>query len=135
MHDVTLFRLYLLRAVYAFMAMGLFATIWPGILFPARLTASEDSVINALLGALALLFLAGIRYPLKLLPVLFFELLWKLIWVLGTALPLYLRDGLDQYATETLFACLLGIVLVPIAMPWRYFWQQYATASSERWRA
>ncbi|GGF64135.1 hypothetical protein [Alteromonas lipolytica] len=56
------------------------------------------------------------------------------IWVLSAALPMYQQHGLDTYAAETLFACLIGIVLVLIAMPWRYFWQQFVMAKGERWR-
>ena len=29
----------------------------------------------------------GLRYPLSMLPVLFFELAWKLIWMLAYGLP------------------------------------------------
>jgi hypothetical protein len=98
MNDITLVRLYILRAAYGFMAIGLLAAMWPDILFPPSYLANEDSVIRSLLGALALLFLLGVRYPLKLLPVLFFELLWKVIWVFSAALPMYLEQGLDTYA-------------------------------------
>jgi hypothetical protein len=39
------------------------------------------------LAAISLLALLGIRYPLKMLPLLFFEFLWKAVWVLGWGLP------------------------------------------------
>lgn len=134
MNDVSLTRLYVLRAVYAFMAFGLVMTVWPDILAPQNLTAGPASVIRALLGSLALLFALGVRYPLRMLPILLFELLWKLVWVFGSALPMWLGPGLDQYASETLFACAMGIVLVLIAMPWGYLWSHYVRAPSDRWR-
>ena len=78
--------------------------------------------------------LLGLRYPLKMLPLLLFELLWKVIWVSASAIPMWLGPGLDEYASETLFACLMGVVLVPIAIPWSYVLNHYLRASGDRWR-
>lgn len=130
--EISTLRLNLLRAMYAFIALGLALTVWPQIVSPP-FTANANSVVRALLGALALLAALGIRYPLKMLPVLIFELLWKIIWVAASALPMWLDSGLDPYASETFFACLLGLVLVPLVMPWGYVWRHYIKAHSEPW--
>ncbi|QDW66718.1 hypothetical protein [Luteimonas granuli] len=90
MNDVSTLRLYLLRAMYLLVAMGLAVTIWPHIIAPASLVAGPNSVIRALLGALAVMCLLGLRYPLRMLPLLLFELLWKLIWVVASAIPMWL---------------------------------------------
>ncbi len=134
MNDVSTLRLYLLRGMYLLMAVGLAITIWPHIIAPASLVAGPNSVIRALLGALAAMCLLGLRYPLRMLPLLLFELLWKLIWVVGSALPMWLGPGLDSYASDTLFACLMGVVLVPVVVPWRYVFVHYAKAPGDRWR-
>jgi len=134
MSEVSTFRLYLLRAMYLLIAAGLATTVWPVIISPPNLIAGPSSVVRALLGALALLSLLALRYPLKMLPLLLFELLWKIIWVVGSALPMWLGPGLDQYASESLFACLMGVVLVPIVIPWGYVARHYARAPSEPWR-
>lgn len=134
MNEVSLFRLYLLRAMYLFIAAGLFATVWPSILAPQDLAAGPGSVIRALLGALALMCLLGLRYPLQMLPILLFELLWKLIWVTASAIPMWRGPGLDDYASETLFACLMGIVLVPLTIPWPYVVRHYLRAQGARWK-
>jgi hypothetical protein len=94
-------------------------------------------VILSVLGATALLAVLGIRYPLKMLPLLFFEFVWKTIWILLFGLPLLLSGGLDPNVsfggTETLIACLVGVVLVPLAMPWGYVLEQYFKAPGARW--
>ncbi len=131
---VSTVRLALLRAVYALMGVGLALTIWPRIVTPP-FTADPKSVIRALLGALAVLSLLGIRYPLRMLPLLLFELLWKVIWVLASGLPAWLGGRLDAYASETLFACLMGVVLVPLVMPWAYVDSHYIAARGEPWRS
>jgi hypothetical protein len=134
MNDVSTFRLYLLRAMYLLIGVGLALTIWPHIVAPTSLVAGPNSVIRALLGALAAMCLLGLRYPLRMLPLLLFELLWKLIWVVASALAMWLGPGLDQYASDTLFATLMGVVLVPIVLPWGYVFEHYIKAPGDRWR-
>jgi hypothetical protein len=94
-------------------------------------------VILSVLGASALLAVLGIRYPLKMLPLLFFEFVWKAIWILIFGLPLLLSGGLDPNisfgGTETLIACIVGVVLVPLAMPWGYVLKHYLKVPGARW--
>jgi hypothetical protein len=137
MSEVSTFRVYLLRAMYVFMVVGL-ATfkLGPAVLHPENLSP-QDSVVISVLGAFALLAVLGIRYPLKMLPLLFFEFVWKLVWVVAFGLPLLLSGQLDPNAsfggTETLVNCLLGIVLVPLVTPWGYVFRKYWKAPGDRW--
>lgn len=133
MSDVTTFRLYLLRAMYLLISVGLGLVIWPAIISPPSLVANASTVVRALLGALALVSLLGLRYPLQMLPLLIFELLWKVIWIVAFALPMWAGPGLDAYASETLFACGMGVVLVPLVLPWGFIFRQYILAPSTRW--
>lgn len=133
MPDVSLFRLYLLRAMYLLIAVGLGLTLWPSIIASSGTAADSHTVVKALLGALSLLCLLGLRYPLRMLPLLIFELLWKVIWVVAFALPLWLTDRLDAYGTETLFACMMGVVLVPLVIPWGHVYRNYVKAPGEAW--
>ena len=136
MSEVSTFRLYLLRAMYVFTVVGLAIEKLPALLHPANLSPG-DSVILSVLGATALLAVLGIRYPLKMLPLLFFEFVWKSIWILVFGLPLLLSGGLDPNisfgGTETLIACLVGVVLVPLVMPWGYVLKHYLKAPGDRW--
>ncbi len=137
MSEVSTFRLYVLRAMYLFMAVGLaIFKLGPAILHPENLSP-QDSVILSVLGAFALLAVVGIRYPLKMLPLLFFEFVWKAIWILVFGLPLLLSGGLDQNVsfggTETLIACLVGVVLVPLVTPWGYVFEHYLKVPGDRW--
>ena len=132
--EVSTFRLYLLRGMYLLIAVGLGVTIWPGIISPPKDLSHMSSVVRSVLGAVALLAALGIRYPLKMLPLLFFELLWKSIWVIVFGLPLWSGQRLDPNTRETLNACLMGIVLVPLVMPWGYVFRHYVKARGARWR-
>ncbi|MFZ5844509.1 MAG: hypothetical protein ACOY3E_16630 [Pseudomonadota bacterium] len=133
MNEISTVRRYVLRAMYLLMAVGLLLTIWPHIISPPDLVAGPKSVIRALLGALGLLSLLGLRYPLQMLPLLIFELLWKVIWVLGSALPMWRGPGLDDYAAQSLMECLIGVVLLPLVIPWRYVIARYVRSPGEPW--
>jgi hypothetical protein len=133
--EVSTFRLYLLRAGYLYIAIGLALTRWPEMLFRAESLSRTESVISSVLVAVSLLAVLGLRYPLKMLPLLFWEFLWKAIWVVVYGLPaMSSGQGLDPNAQETMLACLMGIVLVPIVTPWGYVLAHYVKARAEPWR-
>lgn len=133
MPEVSAFRLYLLRAMYAYMFVGLAIFKWPEILNPPPGLSNDGSVVGSVLGACSLLALLGIRYPLKMLPLLFFELLWKSMWVLGWGLPLSFTQQMEPATQKTLIGCLMGIVLVPLATPWGYVFKQYVKVPGDPW--
>jgi hypothetical protein len=131
--DVSTFRLYLLRAMYAFTAVGLLLARWPAIVNPPAGISNAGTVVAMVLGAMSLLAVLGIRYPLKMLPLLFFELLWKVMWVVAWGLPLWSTQQLAPDSQETLISALVGVVLVPLAVPWGYVVNQYVRAPGDRW--
>ncbi|HEU4881090.1 MAG TPA: hypothetical protein VFT45_02560 [Longimicrobium sp.] len=135
MHTVSTLRLNVLRAAYALIAVGMGSMIWPLILQHPAGVARMTGVVWSMLGAITLFSaLLGIRYPLKMLPLLLIELAWKTIWVLSFGLPLWLAGQLDAATAETLKECLFGVVLVPLVLPWGYVWTQYVRAPGDRWR-
>lgn len=134
MPDVSPARLLALRALYLLMAVGLGLVIWPAILWPGSLEPTPSTVVRALLGALGVLALLGLRYPLQMLPLLLLELLWKLIWALAVALPAWRHGVLGPYGEATLMECLPAFVLFPLVLPWRYVAHRYFRAPAEPWR-
>jgi hypothetical protein len=134
MTDVSIVRLYLLRAMYAFMAVGLALTRWPKLLERPADLSHMDFVVLSVLGAVSLLALLGIRYPIRMLPLLMFELLWKVIWVALWGLPRWTAGNLDAAGDEMLVNCLVGIVLVPLVLPWGYVLDTYLKTPGDPWR-
>jgi hypothetical protein len=133
MSEVSTLRLYGLRAMYVFTFVGLAIFRWPAILNPPPGISNAGTVVAMVLGAMSFLAVLGVRYPLKMLPLLFFELLWKVMWVLGWGLPLSFSQQLGPEAEQTLISNLVGIVLVPLAIPWGYVWTEYVMAPGDRW--
>jgi hypothetical protein len=132
MTDVSLFRLYALRAGYLLIAVGLAATVWPLIINHSPQWPLMNSVVCSLLAAMSVLAAVGIRYPLQMLPVLLFEIVWKSIWLIAVALPLWSANQIDARTWETVSDCLFGAILIPL-IPWRYVVSQYVTKPGDRW--
>ena len=130
--NVSTFRLYLMRGLYLLVFAYLGSSMWP-LLFNHKPWTLMHGVGVALLAALAPLMALGIRYPLKMLPIMLFEFLWKAIWVAAIGLPLWRTHQLDADSAESLKACLMGVVLVPLIIPWPYFWANYVKAPGDRW--
>jgi hypothetical protein len=132
--ELPLYRLYLLRLLYALIGLVQGSQTWPAILHHTKPWAMWHGVSMALLGAFTALCLLGIRYPVKMLPLMIFELAWKLLWVLAAWLPLYLAHNVDSDTADQFFPIALGVVLVPLVLPWGYVWKTYVTAPGDRWR-
>lgn len=134
MNAVSVFRLYLLRATYLFIVVGLGFLIWPGLLSAPKDQGHMQGVVRSLLAAVSLLAVVGLRYPLKMLPLLLFELLWKAIWLLVIGLPLWSAGAFDAGTRQTWNDCLVGVVLFVLVIPWRYVFESYVRAPGDRWR-
>jgi hypothetical protein len=85
--------------------------------------------------AMSLLALLGLRYPVKMLPILLFESMWKLTWFAVVALPQLVGDRMDAATTE-LFANILWVVIILAVIPWgfvaRSTWPLPVTAGAQR---
>jgi hypothetical protein len=71
---VSLFRLYTLRLAYLILAAGLGAVIWPAVISHTPSFALAHGIQAALLAAIGLTAVLGLRYPVQMLPLLLFEL-------------------------------------------------------------
>ncbi|HEX5183509.1 MAG TPA: hypothetical protein VFW19_10195 [Allosphingosinicella sp.] len=129
---VPLWRLYILRACYAILAAGLGSGQVPAFLHHAHWT-QPSAVAHSFFLALALLSIVGIRYPLRMLPLLLYELLWKMIWLCGVALPLWLAGQVDADTRKSFFEIAPVVILVPL-LPWRYIVSNYLKTPGDRWR-
>ncbi len=134
MTQVSVLRLHLLRAGYALLIVGLGIAIWPGILNPAKTWEMMHGVVVCMLGAMSALAIVGIRHPLRMLPLLFFELAWKTIWLIRIALPLWLNHRMDASYTETAAECLMAVVFVCV-IPWDYVFSTFIKGQGDSWRA
>jgi hypothetical protein len=128
--DVSLARLYVLRAAYLLLVVGLGAMILPALIDHAP---TARGVIPSLLGAVWLLAFIGLKYPLQMLPLLMFEFAWKTIWLLAFGLPQWSAGQMPPTFADDFWSIALGVVLMPIVIPWGHVWRHYVKAPGDRW--
>ena len=131
-HGLSPARLNLMRAGFLLMGVGLALVKWPLLPHAASLPFYDGATL-CLLTAMSLLAFLGLRYPIKLLPILLFEVGWKLTWLGVVALPLWL-DGNLTGTTREQAGWLLWVTLVIAVIPWRHVANQFVTAPGDRWR-
>ena len=114
-----LWRLYLLRVGYLILGAGLAAVKWPLLVNPDPQRPLMAGVVDAMLAAVSVLMLFGLRYPVAMVPILLFELGWKLIWLGAVALPAWVEGRLDA-ATLDVVSDFAWVVIVLVVVPWRH---------------
>ncbi len=129
---VALWRIYLLRLGYLIIAVGLALTVWPGFFTPHKPWELMQSVVNSVLFAMSLLSILGLRYPLKMLPLLFFEMTWKAIWLIAIGWPLWRAGNMTDAQSQMAFAVSL-VVIFPFLVPWDYIAREFIAARGDRW--
>lgn len=135
--EVSLTRLYVLRATYAIFVLPAFVMLplGSGPLYKLLAHApAERGMINGIHVGLFALCALGLRYPLQMLPILLFEFAWKTAWLLAYGIPQW-ADGVRAPQWE-LDIILIGggPVLFGLAIPWSYVFRRYAREPGERWR-
>jgi hypothetical protein len=130
---LSLRRLYLLRAGYLVFAVGLVVTKWPLLLGHDLGWPLFEGVETSILVAFSLLALVGLRHPVAMLPLLLLECLWKLIWLVAVALPLWAADRLDPATTEVVLS-FVWVLIIVAAIPWDVVVARYVTGPGDRWR-
>ena len=131
--QVSLARLYALRAGYLLIGAGLAVTLWPTFLQDSQQWQPMEAAVNCMLAALSLLAFLGLRYPLRMLPLLLFECAFKLIWFAVVGLPAWAADEMDRATQDVAFANAF-VVLILAVIPWRYVLAQYGGQRGEPWR-
>lgn len=129
--DISLVRLYLLRAIYLSWAVGGVFMALPPILDPA---AGDRGLLTSMFGGLWVMGLLGLRHPLRVLPIFIFEFVTKTIWLLAFGLPSWLAGSASPQLNADLLSIGNGPILFGLVIPWGYVWRHYVKQPGDRWR-
>jgi hypothetical protein len=132
-NQVSVFRLNLLRAMYLLIVVGLGIMVWPGVIHHVKPWELKQGVVVCMLAAFSALSVLGLRYPLQMLPLLMWEMVWKVIWLSVVAWPLWSAGTIDEATASTAAECLM-VVLIPFVIPWRYVFSHYIQKPADQWR-
>lgn len=123
MRGVPKWRWYLLKAFYLFVFLAFGIQIWSTILTYTEVWDPMHGIAFSFWAAFAALMGLGIRYPLKMLPLVLLQLMYKSIWLLAVYLPLKSGGNLTDGAMELFRANSIGIILDIIVIPWGYLYR------------
>lgn len=129
--DVSLLRLNLLRGLYLLVVVGLGFKVWPEFIKRSESWELMEGVVQCMLLAFWALCVLGLRYPLKVLPVILWELVWKSVWLIVVALPKWASGQMGDSTIETAIAC-LWVVIFPFIIPWRFVFINYMKKRGDR---
>jgi len=129
----SLIRLYTLRLCYLILAGGIGVYYWPAVIQHTSDFALRSGIQFSLLAGLGATAILGLRYPLRMIPLLLFELIWKTIYLAAFAFPLWRAHKITDAAAADIQAVMMVVIFLPL-IPWRYVIAQYCTASGDRWK-
>jgi hypothetical protein len=112
---------------------GLTVIFWPELYLTAFQWQPQDQYLLGITGSMwlsfAILSAFALRNPLRFLPVLLFQLSYKVIWLSLVVAPLWFNEGLSIY--EIVFALTMVSYVIGdlIAIPFSYLFQKETVQS------
>jgi hypothetical protein len=122
---VPLVNIYLLNLLFTLMFLFLSYSSWAHIFQHTGPWDSANSAAWFMWGSCSVISFIGIRRPLKMLPIVLFEIVYKTAWLIVVALPLYQRHELAASPNAGMANVFILVILPIVAMPWRYFFRTF----------
>jgi hypothetical protein len=108
--------------------IGLGIVFMPGLMIKVFGFPEQDLIILGIVGstniAFGVLSIFGLRSPLKFVPVLFMQICYKVVWIVGIFLPLVLKGNMPNHAVMLLLIFLAFIIGDCIAIPFSYLFSR-----------
>jgi len=118
-------NIYLLRLLYVLMFFVLGKETWTHILTHQGAWDPTSAVVWCVWTAFATLAGLGIIRPLKMLPIIFLEIFYKVFWLMLVAYPLWSKGTLAGSPAEGITSAFLWVILPIVVVPWGYAFVTY----------
>jgi len=118
-------NIYLLRLLYTLMFLFVTYDSWKHIFSHTGPWDNINAAAWCMWGSYAAISVIGIVRPLKMLPIVLFEITYKVAWLAVVAYPLWAKNELTGSPAEGMTRVFLWVVLPIVAMPWKYFFRTY----------
>jgi hypothetical protein len=118
-------NIHLLRLLYFLMIVFVARDSWTAILAHQGPWDPFKALAFCVWAAYSTLAILGLMNPLKLLPIVLFEIFYKSIWLAIVAYPLWTTNQLAGSPAEQMTNAFLWLPLPVLAMPWAYAYRTY----------
>jgi hypothetical protein len=133
MEDQILVRRGWLKAMYIYTLVGaggfgLVMLVFPSAVQTALRFPAQDPAIFKLYGsvllACGLASVPALRFPMKFVPLLFLQLVYKPVWLIVVAIPIFFRGQFPLYLVAISAVFLTYIIGDLIAIPFRHLFSK-----------
>ena len=118
-------NIYLLRILFTLMFIFLSYDSWTHIIKHTGTWEVTDAAAWCMWASYSIISFIGILRPLKMLPIILFEIIYKVTWLLVVAYPLWKKNELIGSPAEGMTRVFVWVVFPIVAMPWRYFFRTH----------
>lgn len=128
--EISTVRLYVLRVGYFMNLVLLGLDVWPAIIGHAGSWDPMKGIAYSFWAALSAVSALGLRYPVKMVPLLILQLVYKCIWLVAVALPQWAAVG----STGLAQAMMIGVAVDLVVIPWPHVLTRFLREPGDRWR-
>lgn len=123
------FQIWGLRLFYLLMLLFVAPTAWRVLLLHEGEWAPLVAVTWAVWATYPVLALFGLFQPLRWLPILFFTLGYKTVWLAVVAFPLWRAGTLEGSSAQPVAESFLALPLLALVIPWSYAWRTFVVGT------
>ena len=92
-----------------------------------------EGVVICLLTAISFLAFLGLRHAVRMLPILPFEVTWKVIGIAADAIPHLIAPGHERRNPRGCCSAVPSSSSLIAVIPWGYVWRRYARSPADPW--
>lgn len=118
-------NIYLLRLAFALTFLFVGADSWTYIFTHQGPWDHVKAVAFCVWASYSALSFLGIIHPLKMLPLMLFQIAYKVLWLIVVAYPLWSANQLTGSPAEEMARTFLWVALPILAVPWKYVFKKY----------
>lgn len=119
------FNIYALRTFFVLMFLFVSFDSWSAILRHEGAWDPMRAAALCMFASYSALSGIGVFRPLKMLPLMVFMVIYKSLWLIVVAYPLWTAGALAGSNAEGMANIFIWVVVPIAAIPWGYFWRTY----------
>jgi ABC-type proline/glycine betaine transport system permease subunit len=119
------FHVWGLRVFYALIVIGVAPTAWGVLLSHRGEWQPLSAVAWSVWATYPVLAVFGLFHPLRWLPLMFFTVGYKSVWMAFVAWPLLQAGTMQGAPAQPVFESFLALPLLALVIPWGYAWNTY----------
>jgi hypothetical protein len=125
-------NVYLLRLLFFLVVVFVASDSWSTILKHEGPWDHVKAAAICMWAAYSVLSIFGLINPLRWLPIVMFEIFYKIIWLVIVAYPLWSTNRLAGSPAAEMTYAFVWVILPIVAMPWGYAFRTYVWPSRNR---